>query len=455
MKTFFLLLTSLLVLQNVSSQTGTTFINQGGGAYTSVPTKVCLTPDERTAIQEQLKNNISQLQSTGVFPISTSENLIEFNWPLRKAPELNYNNYYAITGYVDQDNTSQILDYNCGTTTYDGHQGIDYITWPFPWYMYENDLIEVVAAADGIIIGKDDNQDDDHCSWMGTWNAIYIQHNDGSTAWYGHLKKNSLTNKAIGQTVVAGEYLGFLASSGRSTAPHLHFEIYDNNGNLRDPYAGDCNNLNQESWWTNQIPYNISRINTILTHDAEPLLGCPGENEATNFSNHFMPFQTVYMGSYFQDQSIGDLATYRIRRPNNSVWNTWTHTSPDTYDASYWWWSWILPELGPFGTWTFEVSYQGVTHQHEFNYLEELTTTENIASTESIELYPNPTTGILNIRGLNTENSRIKILDSIGKIVDQPKSEDHQIDLSNLANGLYFIVIETDKLQISKRIIKL
>ena len=168
-----------------------------------------------------------------------------------------------------------------------------------------------------------------------------------------------------------------------------------------------------------------------------------------------MPFQTVYMGSYFQDQSIGDLATYRIRRPNNSVWNTWTHTSPDTYDASYWWWSWILPELGPFGTWTFEVSYQGVTHQHEFNYLEELTTTENIASTESIELYPNPTTGILNIRGLNTESSRIKILDSIGKIVDQPKSENHQIDLSNLANGLYFIVIETDKLQISKRIIKL
>ena len=50
-------------------------------------------------------------------------------------------------------------------------------------------------------------------------------HADGSVAWYGHMKAGSLTNKAVGQTVSSGEYLGIVGSSGNSTGPHLHFGI--------------------------------------------------------------------------------------------------------------------------------------------------------------------------------------------------------------------------------------
>ena len=54
----------------------------------------------------------------------------------------------------------------------------------------------------------------------------------------GHAEKGSLTTKAIGETVNQGEYLGIVASSGCSTGPHLHLEVYDADVQLVDPYEG-------------------------------------------------------------------------------------------------------------------------------------------------------------------------------------------------------------------------
>jgi len=57
---------------------------------------------------------------------------------------------------------------------------------------------------------------------------------DGSVAWYFHLKNGSVTTKAIGQPIAAGEKLGAVASSGCSSGPHLHFEVHQSGGALID-----------------------------------------------------------------------------------------------------------------------------------------------------------------------------------------------------------------------------
>ena len=60
-------------------------------------------------------------------------------------------------------------------------------------------------------------------SWGGSYgNVIYIKHPDGRETRYAHLSKILVSS---GQTVKQGQKIGLSGSTGRSTGPHLHFEI--------------------------------------------------------------------------------------------------------------------------------------------------------------------------------------------------------------------------------------
>lgn len=385
MKTYFILLLVLL---------GHTVVGQeinGGAIEPPIQTK-CLTETQRTEIQAQLEKNVSELVQAGKLPkYSQKSNMITlFDWPLQASNDLFYDSYFGVSNYVDQDNTTGIEDYNCSNRTYNGHFGTDYYTYPFPWFMIENDLVEVVAAADGVIISKSDGNDDDHCSPSGFWNAVYLQHADGSRSWYGHLKKNSLTSKNIGQSVVAGEYLGIVASSGNSTGPHLHFEVYDGNNNLIDPYSGNCNGLNNDSWWNNQPDYTDSKINALLTHYDAPLQGCPDTNENPRMRNTFYSGEIIYTAAYYIDQQENDLTLFRISRPDHSIYTDWVHSSPSTYYSSWWYWYRYLPVNGPYGVWSFEAEYNGTVYTHEFRYL------NSNCLTQETNTWIGPSTGIWN-----------------------------------------------------------
>jgi murein DD-endopeptidase MepM/ murein hydrolase activator NlpD len=68
------------------------------------------------------------------------------------------------------------------------------------------------------------------------WNGGYgrmveVDHGNGFTTRYGHLSKISVT---VGERLDAGDVVGKTGSSGRSTGPHLHYEIR-HNGEAIDP----------------------------------------------------------------------------------------------------------------------------------------------------------------------------------------------------------------------------
>jgi hypothetical protein len=344
-------------------------MHSGGREYNLDNHQPCLSDQDRLVIWDEIKENLKSLKNQNI--ITKRNQSVSFVWPLRKDTSLIFNNYFGISNFVDQDTTTgSILDYNCLNRSYDGHGGTDIFTWPFPWYLYNNDYIDVIAGEDGIIINKHDGHDDDHCPSTsgGTWNAVYVQHNDGSIVWYGHLKKNSLTSKSIGQTVTKGEYLGKVASSGRSTGPHLHLEIHDSSWNLIDPFQGVCNSLNSNSWWSNQRDYREPVLNTLLTHNSKPIHGCPGINEEPNLSNNFIIGDTVFLAAYYTDREVGDSAKYTIKTPNNIVWDSWNQVASTTYNASWYYWKRVLPQNGPFGFWKFEIDFNGQGYTHEFLY---------------------------------------------------------------------------------------
>lgn len=73
---------------------------------------------------------------------------------------------------------------------------------------------KVVAPADGVVIFAGPRK--------GYGNSITIDHKFGTTTRYGHLSRIVVR---AGQRVSRGDVIGYVGSTGRSTASHLHYEV--------------------------------------------------------------------------------------------------------------------------------------------------------------------------------------------------------------------------------------
>ena len=82
------------------------------------------------------------------------------------------------------------------------------------------------AARDGIVVEmrEDSNKGGSTKRFKEDANKIYVQHDDRTLALYYHLKQNG-AEVEIGDTVKAGDLLGYSGNTGWSSGPHLHFEV--------------------------------------------------------------------------------------------------------------------------------------------------------------------------------------------------------------------------------------
>jgi murein DD-endopeptidase MepM/ murein hydrolase activator NlpD len=72
----------------------------------------------------------------------------------------------------------------------------------------------VIAPADGMIVFAD--------FMSGYGRVVMVNHGHGITTRYGHLANFAVT---LGQQIHRGDTLGYVGLSGRSTGPHLHYEV--------------------------------------------------------------------------------------------------------------------------------------------------------------------------------------------------------------------------------------
>ncbi len=81
------------------------------------------------------------------------------------------------------------------------------------------------AAASGKVVQSSDG-------WNGGWgNYVMIDHQNGLQTLYAHMSSRACS---VGQKVSQGQTIGYVGSSGMSSGPHLHFEVWAN-GSRTDP----------------------------------------------------------------------------------------------------------------------------------------------------------------------------------------------------------------------------
>ena len=94
------------------------------------------------------------------------------------------------------------------------HSGVDFAG---------KDGSSVIAVAAGVVVYA--------ASRSGYGLLVELNHGSGFKTLYGHHKK---LHVRVGDIVKKGQVIGSMGSSGRSTGPHVHFEVYKN-GRVVDP----------------------------------------------------------------------------------------------------------------------------------------------------------------------------------------------------------------------------
>jgi len=146
----------------------------------------------------------------------------------------------VVQQYVDHDPTPAARDYQCGTLSYDGHNGTDF---RLPSLAAQRAGVDVLAAAAGVVLRVRNDMDDIVMAKGGAialgnrlcGNGLVIAHQEGWETQYCHMARDSV-RVAPGQRVAAGTPLGRVGLSGATEFPHLHFTVR-HKGTIVDPFA--------------------------------------------------------------------------------------------------------------------------------------------------------------------------------------------------------------------------
>ena len=117
-----------------------------------------------------------------------------------------------------------------------------------------------MASGDGIII---------KAGWCGGGgNCVKIKHNKTYQTVYAHMSKFASGIKK-GIRVKQGQTIGFVGSTGKSTGPHLHYEVIVNNKRvnsqkLKLPSGKILKNELREEFETQKIKLNVLKSEKII-----------------------------------------------------------------------------------------------------------------------------------------------------------------------------------------------
>jgi murein DD-endopeptidase MepM/ murein hydrolase activator NlpD len=271
----------------------------------------------------------------------------------------------TITNYVDHEASPGIRDFDCSSTTYDGHSGTDIEIVDF--YLMDEG-VPVLCAAAGSVEYAHDGEFDRETSWRNdaTPNMVSVAHDDGTSAWYLHMRRNSVRVTA-GSAVAVGDTLGFVGSSGYSSGPHLHFEVRSSNGTI-DPYQGACQA--GASRWMEQGRHVLEYPYELMEHGVTTMpLTWAVIAERPPSKSHVVSGATIFSWIRSRNMRQGDRFVWKFFA-NGSYVNEIPVTPDQTYSSSWWYVYWNLPSANQYyGEWRIELRRNdSVIGEQRFTY---------------------------------------------------------------------------------------
>lgn len=346
-------------------------------------------PIDYPTIEQRIRNNLAALgiaEDGGVVgPSLARADATPLIFPVRATAASNVYEAHFISNYVDLDATGpgNIQDFSCRARSYDlasgyDHQGIDIVSGPFPAHAMNNEWSEVVAAAPGIIVDRNDGEPDRNCNGLNpAANYVVVLQDDGFYAYYWHLQINTPLGP-IGTRVETGQRLGLVGSSGSSTEPHLHFEMRDGpafGGVLVDPYAGACGA--NETLWQHQHDAIDTQIISLFTHRngyERPNSFC--QTEDPRFENSFRPGERVYIGYFTRDHIPNEETQFVVFDPAGNIF--WSHNLVAVgssglpipplgfHQFARWSLAFVLPQDAQTGMWRIRSTFVGRIRERAF-----------------------------------------------------------------------------------------
>ena len=174
------------------------------------------------------------------------------------------------------------------------------------------------AALDGIVIEVSDNLPDEHVERTMTPvdnHVIVFSRGRHVHTVYGHLRRGVMVRD--GQRVVAGQQIGWTASSGHSSWPHLHFTT-KLDFQVVEPFAGPCRS--GRSYWRDQAAVPTEPYVRDFTFSRTPLGGRrdPPWDEAVRTGTFPRGMRNVYFRTEFAFFDGGPMRV-AFTRPDGSV----------------------------------------------------------------------------------------------------------------------------------------
>jgi hypothetical protein len=338
--------TAIVIWVLLSSLSFAYFGGSGGGGAISNESPKCIAPEQAAEIKQAIENYEKNI--FGARLMNTNTGLYTF-YPMGGTL---FRDVY-VNNYVDLDSSSGLLDWGCDDWTYDGHDGHDIDIRSFGEQAIG---VPVFAVQDGTVIASHDGEFDMNISAANQpANYVIIDHGNGRTCYYWHMKKNSVAVSA-GQQVMAGQQIGLVGSSGNSTGPHLHFATYEN-GTVVEPQAGYCRS--GESLWGNQIP---KRMETYVFDFGISGINLSGYSRASELPRkiQILRTDTFYPWVLLNNLPVNSVWRIKIFKPNNTQWGEWNNSfnNSNPYRRSWWWYN--FSGVTDYGTWRFVYYVNGI-----------------------------------------------------------------------------------------------